>query len=406
MGEFSKAQSRIKLNEQVFRVLLDKRQSEEVCLKKVKYLVYLGADVDARYESDGVSLLKLAQNLKKEKVASFLRQKGAREIGAPQYKAREMGEKIFKLGANDKEEIERLFLLGADLEVKNILGDSVFLDAVRNSKYQKINILLDLGVDINAVNKAGRNALFYAVKYPSESLFLNLLERGIDVNRVDNDGCNSLFGAIGCPASGERLQILIDKGVNLNQKRYDSMLTPLELACLWDNSHDALMLIENGADVNVKNDKGKMPLIDVVCSSRMKVEVLEAMLERGADIDYDGYMGKSPLIWALHYVKSSDINSWKKVALLIEYGAKISDSEQKIIDDNSRLDGFVFMIEDAFVKREERLKRIEEEKKEEKECIVEEVKDAKKECAAEVVEKQNFKKNIKNIFSKIFNERR
>ena len=140
-------------------------------------------------------------------------------------------------------------------------------------------------MDINAVNKAGRNALFYAVKYPSESLFLNLLERGIDVNRVDNDGCNSLFGAIGCPASGERLQILIDKGVNLNQKRYDSMLTPLELACLWDNSHDALKLIENGADVNVKNDKGKMPLIDVVCSSRMKVEVLEAMLERGADID-------------------------------------------------------------------------------------------------------------------------
>jgi hypothetical protein len=199
------------------------------------------------------------------------------------------------------------------------------------------------------------------------------------------------------------------------------MLTPLELACLWDNSHDALKLIENGADVNVKNDKGKTPLIDVVCSSRMKVEVLEAMLERGADIDYDGYMGKSPLIWALRYVKSSDINSWKKVALLIEYGAKISDSEQKIIDDNSRLDGFVFMIEDAFVKREERLKRIEEERKraeeemkrkadekriEEERKRVEEVKDAKKECAAEVVEKQNFKKNIKNIFSKIFNERR
>ena len=389
MDEFSKAQSRIKLNEQVFRVLLDKRQSEEVCLKKVKYLVYLGAYVDARYERDGVSLLKLAQNLKKEKVALFLRQKGAREIGADEYKAREMGEKIFKLGANDKEEIERLFLLGADLEVKNILGDTLFVDAVRNSRYTVTNLLIELGADIHAKTREGRNALFYAVRYFKEDLFFDLLERGVSPHVVDKDGYNLLHEAIDCPAGGERLKTLINKGVNLDQGLKRDGTTPLMIACLWENSYSALELIKAGCDVNVRNtDNNRVPLIDVVCSPRMKVEVLEAMLEHGADIDYEGYMRCSVLSHALHSGdKLKSENVWRKIALLIEHGANIKDSEQNLIDEKSKYYGKEEMIKEAFVKRGERIKK----KKEEQKRIEEERQRVEEEMKRKANEKRNNK---------------
>jgi len=306
------------LNEQLIKAILDKNY------KKVHYILALKADVNARACGGiGCSCLSIAKKIGALEIANLLEERGGIEINPSSEEADELGKKIFDFGADDKEEIKRLFLMGANLEVINILGNTLFLDAVKNSKYTVINTLLDLGVDINAVNRVGRNALFYAVRYFNEDLFFDLLERGIDVHVVDEDGCNILFEAIGCPGGGDRLQRLIDKGVNLNQMSKNTGTTPLGFACLWENSHDALKLIEAGCRVNVRNNRGKTPLIDVVCSSRMKVEVLEAMLERGVDIDYEGYMGRSALVWALNSSDGLSNNVWKKIALLIEYGANI-----------------------------------------------------------------------------------
>ena len=355
-----------KLNEQLIKAILDKN------CKKVHYILALKADVNTRACGGiGCSALSVAKKIGALKIANLLEERGGIEINPSSEEADELGKKIFDFGADDKEEIKRLFIMGANLEVTNILGDTLFVDAVRNSKYTVTNLLIELGADIHAKTREGRNALFYAVRYFNEDLFFDLLERGIDVHVVDKDGCNILFEAIGCPGGGDRLQRLIDKGVNLNQISKDTGTTPLGLACLWDNSHDALKLIEAGCCVNVRNDRGKTPLIDVVCSPRIKIEVLEAMLEREVDIDYEGYMGRSALVWALN--SSDGLNSnnvWKKIALLIEHGVKIKESEQKLIDEKSKWYGREDMIKEAFVKREERFNR----KKEEERKKIEEIK--------------------------------
>ena len=51
-----------KLNEQLFNVIADEKVSDEARLKKVKYLVYLGADVNAKDENGNTPLIQATIN--------------------------------------------------------------------------------------------------------------------------------------------------------------------------------------------------------------------------------------------------------------------------------------------------------------------------------------------------------
>ena len=348
--------------------------------KRVEYILNIGADKNARYKGDGLSCLSIAKSIKAYDVVKVLERYGAEDIEISKKRAEELGRMIFKLNIDRKDEIKKLILLGADLEVKNILGDTSFLDAVRNQNIFKAEFLMSNGADINTTSHSGRNALFYAIGLYDKKLFFKLLEQGCDVHLVDDEGYNILHKAVRCPIGGERLKTLINKGVNLNQRLKSNGMTPFGVACLWEDSYSELELVKAGCDVNMGyGDFGKTPLIDVVCSPRIKLEVLEAMLKKGVDMDYEGYMGRSVLGWAL----SSDVNwkdndVWKKIALLIEYGVKIKDSEQKIIDDMCKMYGKEELVKGAFDKREERLKE-ERRKIEQKQKKMEEIKRKNKE---------------------------
>ena len=67
-----------KLNEQLFNVVADEKASDEARLKKVKYLVRLGADVNARLYGKSLLSKAIEQNAGVE-VVEFLREKGANE---------------------------------------------------------------------------------------------------------------------------------------------------------------------------------------------------------------------------------------------------------------------------------------------------------------------------------------
>ena len=65
-----------KLNEQLFNVIADEKVSDEARLKKIKYLVYLGADVNAKDE-DGRTALMLALNNGQLDAVKYLIKQGA-----------------------------------------------------------------------------------------------------------------------------------------------------------------------------------------------------------------------------------------------------------------------------------------------------------------------------------------
>ena len=65
-----------KLNKQLFNVIADEKVSDEARLKKVKYLVYLGADVHQIDKYEGTALMKAAENGHLE-VVKYLAECGA-----------------------------------------------------------------------------------------------------------------------------------------------------------------------------------------------------------------------------------------------------------------------------------------------------------------------------------------
>ncbi|MBQ8751033.1 MAG: hypothetical protein IJZ30_05305 [Alphaproteobacteria bacterium] len=77
-----------KLGEQLIRCVLDDKLSNDKKLRKMDYIIKMGADVNVRHEF-GYSALGLAKAMKNEEIISFLEGKGAEDIGFDSKKAEE-----------------------------------------------------------------------------------------------------------------------------------------------------------------------------------------------------------------------------------------------------------------------------------------------------------------------------
>ena len=69
-----------KLGEQLIRCVLDDKLPTEVKLRKMDYIIRLGADINAECEF-GCSILWLAKLIKNQEIVSFLKEKGAKDEG-------------------------------------------------------------------------------------------------------------------------------------------------------------------------------------------------------------------------------------------------------------------------------------------------------------------------------------
>ena len=91
-----------KLSEQLIKCLLDDKLSNDKKLRKMDYIIRLGADVNARYEN-GFSVLVLAKTIRNDEVVSFLEERGASCIGC------------------DKEKVEEFFRTASVDEINKVL---------------------------------------------------------------------------------------------------------------------------------------------------------------------------------------------------------------------------------------------------------------------------------------------
>ena len=77
----NKVENKKKIDEQLINVICDSKTKSDVKLKKVKYLVRLGANVNAR--RGGISALSWAKKCKEEEIAKYLEDNGGKEWVAP-----------------------------------------------------------------------------------------------------------------------------------------------------------------------------------------------------------------------------------------------------------------------------------------------------------------------------------
>ena len=160
------------------------------------------------------------------------------------------------------------------------------------------------------VDENGWTDLHYAAALDLSKLAEALVKSGANVNaQLGNDGE---------PPSTQLHQVLDDLNVatNFTRQGYE----PLHIAALNNALGVAVVLIENGADVGAKNEKGGTPLH--YASNSNALEVAVELIENSADVHAKSEKGLIPL----HLVA---LNNALEVAVeLIENGADVDAKEE------------------------------------------------------------------------------
>jgi len=270
-------------------------------IEMVKLLVARGADINTRRYP---ALHTALSRAKHREMAEFLIQNGA-DVNAknasgntPLYYA--------ILYIDDSDFINLLIANGADVNTKNRGGETplhieaqasrmVFVTqagrmelATQAGRTETAKLLLEAGANINCRDDRGQTPLHRmldnrvrgsSIYPPSKDMAELLLAKGADVNLKDKDGRTPLQLAAES-AGGDVVELLLSKGVKVDEKDDESGFTALHLAARFGNKNAAELLIARGADINAKDKQGHTPLYVAV---NHDYKVAELLINKGAD---------------------------------------------------------------------------------------------------------------------------
>ena len=180
------------LEKQLFEIIKNKEMAEHIKLAKIDMLVRLGVDVNAMYGAK--SLLKLANEVKEEKIAKCLEEKGAKEF-FDEEKAEELGQELLKECGQKEinfEKVKELINKGANIEAKNHDGIKSLILASSNGCSEVVKLLLEKGADVEAKKNNGYTSLICASEWGYSDVVKVLLEKGADIEARDNNGKTAL----------------------------------------------------------------------------------------------------------------------------------------------------------------------------------------------------------------------
>ncbi len=148
-----------------------------------------------------------------------------------------------------------------NLKEYTYFDDEQLYDLVLQDDFSKIEEFLGI-YGIDSVDRDGQNFLMTCIVENKKDFVIKLLELGMDINAQRHDGYSALHFAV---QEGyiDLVEILLDKKININLQD-DWGNTPLwrGLMCGVDENI-ILKLLDNGADLYIKNESG-VASIDLV----------------------------------------------------------------------------------------------------------------------------------------------
>ncbi|XP_015790056.1 ankyrin repeat and KH domain-containing protein 1 isoform X2 [Tetranychus urticae] len=182
--------------------------------------------------------------------------------------------------------IKLLLSHGAEINSRtgSKLGISPLMLAAMNGHTGTVKLLLDMGSDINAQIETNRNtALTLACFQGRKEVVDLLLDRKANVEHRAKTGLTPLMEA----ASGGYVEvgrILLDKGADVNAPPVPSSRdTALTISADKGHYRFVELLLQRGAQVDVKNKKGSSPLW-LACNGG-HLDVVQLLVNAKADID-------------------------------------------------------------------------------------------------------------------------
>jgi len=299
-------------------------------------LINAKADINAKDAKGKTPLMYLLESTKvSPKLIKFLIKHGA-NINAISDEG--YSPIIYATKVNNKSVINGLLESGADASVVSKDGKSLLHHAALNGSVHLVDYLIKnkLVNDIDGVDQNYETPLILAVKSKNVDIVKYLVERGADVNHTNIIGESVL--AMACYGRITKinltiLQYLIDHGANINtiynfeensiyvDKKVYCKETPLIFAINRKNIELVKILVENGADVNRKNDYGeKMPPLYYTLSYDYKnIDIIKYLLHHGANPN-EIINDRMDTVF-FHAVKNSND---PVIELLVENGADIN----------------------------------------------------------------------------------
>lgn len=138
------------------------------------------------------------------------------------------------------------------------------------------------------------------------------LNKGADINAQSNQGTPLSLASFN--GHIEIVEFLIEKGADINMRVEKGGQTPL-IAAIVGREEIAKLLVEKGADVNVKDNAGWSPL--TWASATNRAEIAKLLIDKGAPINEKNNQGQTSLMFASKwgYIEIVELLIDKKVEI-------------------------------------------------------------------------------------------
>ena len=147
---------------------------------------------------------------------------------------------------------------------------------LQNNDYMGAKQYSNDGANINAVNDAQETVLACALRYRcDDSIVELLLKNGVDLFACNEDGVSILDYAIMYNRI-ELVEEILKTDIDINKTKRPSQFTPLMGAVCYGRKEIAVMLLEKGADVTLRDIKG-LSALDFAKKTR-KVKMIELLI--------------------------------------------------------------------------------------------------------------------------------
>lgn len=176
--------------------------------------------------------------------------------------------------------VKYLILNGADINVRDEDLKTPLFAAIEGKSFEISKILIDAGSSIRITDTEGKTPLHYAILNNQLHTAQYILSGYCEVNAVDDLGNTPLFYAAG--GNVNLIQALINAGADQNYLNSDGR-TALHEAVIRRNIAVINYLIENGANLNIKDNFDKTPIYYANPNSFIYKKLLESGAAKPVD---------------------------------------------------------------------------------------------------------------------------